>query len=238
REEGPAETSQTQAAAQSGQSGQSGQGGPGGTGLLIVTTTPRGLLVQVDDTAVDLTPMRTKVRPGSHRVALLDGDRKVYETTMDVRDGSIATLQKDLSAEQAGEPARPAVLAPPSSREQSQATVTPMDSSDTGQPNPSVGASTRAPAAFTTPRPIAGGQTPSLSGDGTGALSISSPGLYGVVWINGRPRGYPPLEVRNLPSGPVKIEVRVNGVQKRSSTVVVRAGSTTPVRIQSQEPSP
>jgi hypothetical protein len=34
------------------------------SGLLIVSTTPRGMLVQVDEVNVDLTPLRTKVKPG------------------------------------------------------------------------------------------------------------------------------------------------------------------------------
>jgi len=51
------------------------------SGLLLVTTTPRGLLVQVDDVPVDLTPTRASLRVGSHHVALFDGNRKIYETT-------------------------------------------------------------------------------------------------------------------------------------------------------------
>jgi hypothetical protein len=76
---------------------------------------------------------------------------------------------------------------------------------------------------------------PAPAASGSGALSITSPGLYGVVWINGRARGYPPLEVRNVPVGPVKVEVRVNGVEKRASTVVVRPGSTTNVKLTAAE---
>src|SRR6185503_9588337 len=68
-------------------------------------------LVHVDDTPVDLTPMKTKVRPGAHRVALLDGDRKVYETTVDIREGATATILRDLSAERA-EAARPVAAVP------------------------------------------------------------------------------------------------------------------------------
>ena len=213
-----------------------------GSGLLIVTTIPRGLLVQVDDTAIDLTPMRTKVRPGSHRVSLLDGDRKVYETTMDVRDGAIATLQKDLSAEQAAEAPRSAAISPPLAREKQSPSIggAATESSGVRQANAAAGSGRLLPdRAVPTPLlPNAGAANPSLSGGANGALSISSPGLYGVVWINGRPRGYPPLEVRDLPPGLAKVEVRVNGMQKRSSMVMVKAGATTPVRIQSQEPSP
>ena len=86
---------------------------PPASGLLIVSTTPRGLLVHVDEAAIDLTPMRTKVKPGSHRVALFDGDRKVYEATVDVKDGGTATLVKDLPVEMAVEMAPPREAPPP-----------------------------------------------------------------------------------------------------------------------------
>jgi hypothetical protein len=75
-------------------------------------------------------------------------------------------------------------------------------------------------------------------GPNTGALAISSPGLYGVVWINGRPRGYPPVEVSDMPAGPTKVEVRVNGIEKRSSTVVVHPGVTTAVTLRSTAMTP
>jgi hypothetical protein len=65
----------------------------------------------------------------------------------------------------------------------------------------------------------------------TGALQITSPGLYGVVWVNGRPRGYPPLEVGDLGRGPAKVEVRVNGIERRGTTVVVAPGRITPVSL-------
>jgi hypothetical protein len=197
------------------------------SGLLIVTTTPRGLLVQIDDSAVDLTPMRTRVKPGSHRVILMDGDRKVYETTVDVREGATTPLFKDLGApEPPVEAPRAVVTVPavsaPTARED---TVPPTS------PAPQEVAISR-PAGLVASRPAPQLVPPPAE---TGVLSISSPGLYGVVWINGRARGYPPLEVRNVPTGQVKVEVRVNGVQKRASTVVVRPGATTAVKLTSEE---
>ncbi len=197
---------------------------PPASGLLIVTTTPRGLLVQVDDVGVDLTPMRTKVRPGSHRVTLLDGDRKVYETTVDVREGATATLLKDFPPEPAPEAPR---------------AVAPVAATTSADP---VAARNDGPRTTTTPAPTSTIRTPTPSpasgpsaGTGTGTLDISSPGLYGVVWVNGRPRGYPPLVIRDLPVGKTKVEVRVNGIQKRSATIVVKPGLTTDVQLRSQE---
>ena len=180
-------------------------------GLLIVSTTPRGLLVHVDDAAVDLSPMRVKVKPGSHRVALFDGDRKVYEATIDVKDGGTATLVKDLPVEMAVEVSQPRETQPPT------------------PPTPAPVARAEAPRAVAarTPRPrLTPAIPPPVASEDPGALHITSPGLYGVVWVNGRPRGYPPLDVDDVAVGPVKVEVRVNGIEKRAATVTVAAGRT------------
>jgi hypothetical protein len=188
---------------------------PPSSGLLIVSTTPRGLLVHVDDAAVDLSPMRTKVKPGSHRVALFDGDRKVYEATVDVKEGGTATLVKDLPVETASETSPPREGPPPPP-----APAPPVTRADTPR---AVAMRTPVPLAPRS-RPASVVPPPVPSTVDTGTLQITSPGLYGVVWVNGRPRGYPPLEVGELASGPAKIEVRVNGIEKRTATVVVAPG--------------
>jgi PEGA domain len=188
-------------------------------GLIVVTTNPRGLLVRVDETPIDLTPMRTKVRSGSHRVALFDGDRKVYETTLDVKEGGTATLQKDLPSEKGAEPSH---AAPP--------IASPALAAADESPR-----AIAAPVSDPTPRPAPPPLTPppGALATTTGTLEVSSPGLYGVVWINGRPRGYPPLAIGDLPTGPTKVEVRVNGIQKRTSTVVIQPGVTTSINLRS-----
>lgn len=191
---------------------------PPPSGLIIVTTTPRGLLVHVDEAAIDLTPMRTKVRPGSHRVALFDGNRKVYETTLDVKEGGTATLLKDIPTSPDGVSESPHAIPPP-------APVAPMAKEE----SPRLTAAA-APAPAPQPPPTLAA-SPAAAATDTGALQITSPGLYGVVWVNGRPRGYPPLEVGELAGGPVKIEVRVNGIEKRAMTVVVAPGRTTIVKV-------
>jgi hypothetical protein len=205
------------------------------TGLLIVTTTPRGLLVQVDDSPVDLTPMRSRVSPGSHRVALLDGDRKVYESTFAVKEGATATVVKDLSAEIVAE--RKPNSAPAAMFQAQPATSPPPTSSGMAKkdeaPNPEL-----VPVAQIEPAPRRATRTSVFSGPSRGTLAISSPGLYGVVWVNGRPRGYPPVEVADMPAGPIKVEVRVNGVEKRASTVVVQPGVTTAVTLRSRASNP
>lgn len=176
----------------------SGPSSPG-TGVLLVSTTPRGLLVKVDGKGMDLSPMRVSVPVGSHRVALLDGDRVLFETTVDVAEEQVVTVLKDLSADLAPKPAAPAA-----------APAAPAPPAESPQP-----------AAL----------PPAAPAKVTGGLEVASPGLYGEIWVNGRPQGFPPLKLDNLAPGPVKIEVRVNGVVKRSATANVVAGETTPVRV-------
>ena len=198
------------------------------SGLLIVTSTPRGMLVHLDDAPLDLTPMKVKVKAGSHRVALLDGDRRVYETTVDVKEGATATIVRDLPADRTTDGSRAAgVLAPGQLAGEANrpSTSTPPPTA----PLAAVPAVAAAPSAAQQ----AGAAPLSTSAQDLGGLDIASPGLYEVVWINGRPRGYPPLAVRDLPAGPVQVEVRVNGVQKRAAIANVRAGSTTAVTLRS-----
>jgi len=247
-------------------------------GTLIVTTTPRGLLVQVDETPIDLTPMRVHLKTGTHRVALLDGSRRVYETSVDVKDGATATLLRDLSPEVPLEAAHPATssfaeakfaaagVAPTAVPAGSVAPAAATAPSSPPAPSsfasgPSTSATTH--AASSRPESARAAETvafaakqgsPSLSRTGvgtgmgggalvaassphstspagTGSLYVTSPGIYGVVWINGRPRGYPPLTVSELSPGPVKVEIRVNGVQKRAASVVVQPSRTQPVEL-------
>ncbi|MHB8875811.1 MAG: hypothetical protein ACYC8T_19155 [Myxococcaceae bacterium] len=51
------------------------------------------------------------------------------------------------------------------------------------------------------------------------------------MWINDRPYGFPPLVAKNLPAGPAKVEIRVDGVVRRTKTADVTASRRTTVRI-------
>jgi hypothetical protein len=189
-----------------------------GTGMLLVSTTPRGLLVQLDGAPMDLTPMRAPVKVGSHRVALFDGDRKLYDTTVDITEGNVATVLKDLSVETAPKEA-PRVDAKPVEV----ARVEPRPAVKPTEPPPS-----RVPAPVEKPAPVPEPVIPTSEKSG---VAISAPGLYGEVWVNGRPVGFAPVTVEDLKPGPVKIEVRVNGVVKRSTTALVEAGQIKAVRV-------
>lgn len=183
-----------------------------GTGMLLVSTTPRGLLVQLDGAPMDLTPMRAPVKVGSHRVALFDGDRKVYDTTVDITEGNVAMVLKDLSIE----------VAP---KEAARVEPKPVEVVARVEPKPSETPAARAvekPAPVAVPEPVASAKS---------GVAISAPGVYGEVWLNGRPVGFAPVTVEDLKPGLVKIEVRVNGVVKRSTTALVEAGQIKPVRV-------
>ncbi|NNC15348.1 PEGA domain-containing protein [Corallococcus exiguus] len=184
-------------------------------GLLLVTSTPPGLVVMVDGRAVDMTPARLPVSAGAHRVVLAQGDRRLYEETVEVDADSVRSLNRDLSAELTPSTPKPAVA--------QVAAVAPASPPAAGGPV----ASPRDPEPTKPPEPSVAKAAVAQRGD----LEVTSPGLYGEVWINGRPYGFPPISAQALPSGPAKVEVRVNGEVKRRMTVEVEPGRSTRVRV-------
>lgn len=182
-------------------------------GLLVVSTVPRGLVVQLDGELLDITPLRATVKTGSHRLTLLDGERRVYEGPLEVKEG-VNSVLKDVTAELAATKPAPAPTpapapAPVAAEPAVAARVEPVE------PKPAA------------PKPVA----PVAPKATTGGLDISAPGLYAEVWINGRPYGFSPVTASSLPAGPAKIELRVNGMVKRTKSVTVIAGETTPVKV-------
>ncbi|MCY1036021.1 PEGA domain-containing protein [Corallococcus sp. BB11-1] len=183
-------------------------------GLLLVTSTPPGLVVLVDGRAVDMTPARLPVSAGSHRVVLAQGDRHLYSETVEVDEDAVRSLNRDLTAELAPAAARPTPPAP-----------APVVTTATA-PAPTA----RSPEAAPPPEPSVA-KAAVAQGPRLGDLEVSSPGLYGEVWINNRPYGFPPVSALALPAGPARLEVRVNGEVKRRMTVEVEPGRSTRVRV-------
>ena len=198
------------------------------TGLLLVSTTPRGLLVHVDDAPVDLTPTRASLKVGPHRVSLFDGDRKVFETSVEVKVGSPTTLARDLSSE-ITPPSRPVVAAVPFAKDNEPAPAPTRPATRAA----ALPATNLAPGSVVMARAPSRKVAPLIAP--TGGLEVTSPGLYGEIWINGRPWGFPPVRAGDLPAGPTRIGVRVNGVEERSAIVAVKPGLTTSVRLSRQE---
>ncbi len=97
-------------------------------------------------------------------------------------------------------------------------------------PRPTVSSSAtpppaRAPVRTPTPRPAP------RAAQAVGSLEVSSPNVYGDVYVNGRAYGPAPRVVRGIPVGAARVEIRVDGDARRSRTVRVREGARTPVRI-------
>ncbi|WP_428266705.1 PEGA domain-containing protein [Haliangium sp.] len=63
-----------------------------------------------------------------------------------------------------------------------------------------------------------------------GELYIISPNVYGEIYINGQKRGFPPLVVKDIPVGVVRVEVKVQGETRRAKTVRVSEDERTQVR--------
>jgi hypothetical protein len=192
---------------------RAGEAGGPSTGVLLISTTPRGLLVQLDEAALDLTPARATVKAGAHKVSLYDGERRLLETTVQVSAGEVATLRRDLTAE--------------------------MEAAGAQRPRETVGEA-GAPAAALKPAALQPAAPPETAAreipaaapaQARGGLDITSPGLYAEVWINGRSYGFPPVAARNLPVGMAEIEVRVNGAVKRKAKATVQAGQVVSLKV-------
>ncbi|MCP3168425.1 PEGA domain-containing protein [Myxococcus qinghaiensis] len=181
-------------------------------GLLLVTSTPPGLVVQVDGKAVDMTPARLPLRAGTYRVALAQGDRRLVEETVELEEDAVHSLNRDVSGQLTPVVTRPAApTSPPVTVAAPAAAVEPP--------------AAHAPVASAAPAVTKAAAT------GRGELDITSPALYGEVWVNNRPYGFPPLVAQNLPAGPARVEVRVNGEVKRRMSVEVEPGRRTAVRV-------
>lgn len=57
-----------------------------------------------------------------------------------------------------------------------------------------------------------------------GELYILSPNVHGAIFINGEDKGFPPMVVKRIPTGKVKIEIRVDGAVRRTKTISVEKG--------------
>lgn len=185
-------------------------------GILLVTSTPAGLIVELDGKRLDGTPLRVPVPAGSHTVALFQGSEKLFEERVNVNEGSVATVNADVSAKLAPPP-------PPKTE-----TVAASRSMDT---NPGAGRPTT-PAPTPTPPPAAPkpAEKPAEAPSAVGELHIISPNAYGEVWINGKSVGFPPIVAKNLPVGTVTVEIRVDGAVRRSMTAKVDEGKRNTVR--------
>jgi len=187
------------------------------SGLLLVTSTPPGLVVQVDGKNVDMTPARLSLRVGTYRVALAQGDRKLTDESVEIAEDAVRSVNHDLTEQLAPPPVAAKAAPPPAA----------VAEPPPAPPSPVTAAPAATPAAATSaPTTVA-----QAAVSGKGELDITSPSIYGEVWVNNRPYGFPPLIAQDIPAGTARVEVRVNGQVKRRMSVAVEPGRRVAVRV-------
>jgi hypothetical protein len=182
-------------------------------GLLLVTSVPTGLSVEIDGRRSEFTPLRKSLEVGPHQVVIFRRDEPVFRKTVVVTKDGVATVDADLTPEKPIEPEpRPAPIEP-------KPTPTPVE------PKPgSVDAKPSRSANEPTPPPV------SASVSEVGEVLVLQAGLVGDVFIQGVGYGPPPVLAKSLPVGEVSVELRADGSVKRKKTVVVEKGRRTNVQ--------
>ncbi len=170
------------------------------TGLLLVTSVPTGLSVEVDGRRSEFTPLRKVMDVGPHTVVIYRRDEPVFRKTVNVPKDGVATVDADLTPEKVERP------------EPAPAPVEPKPA--VADPKPPVAAPVTNPAA---PPPVV---KPAPNGD-TGEVLVMQAGLVGDVFIEGVSYGPPPVLAKAVPVGEVSVELRADGSVKRKKIVVV-----------------
>lgn len=183
---------------------------------LLVTSTPIGLVVELDGTRVDLTPARLTVDPGPHSVVLLKGDTRLYEKRVSVATGAVLSIDPDLSNEL--RPSDPPQLVAALDSTHTSATDATVPQKETAREKEQP--ANIAPIVANTPVAVA-----------VGEVYVVSPEIYGEIFINGKNYGYPPLVAKDVTAGKASVEVRVNGSTRRSMTVDVNAQRRVTARV-------
>jgi hypothetical protein len=184
---------------------------------ILVTSLPAGLIIELDGARKDLTPAKLSVPPGSHTVALLKGDNRLYSRTVSPSGGQVVTVDADLTEK----------LAPPPPEEKE---TPPPEPAPAPPPEP-VKVAEKPAAPETPPTPPSPAPTSPVA-KAFGELQITSLNVHGEVFVDGRSVGFSPVVAKNLPAQSTKIEIKVDGRVRRTKTVQVVAGKRTPVRIE------
>lgn len=168
------------------------------TGTLLVTSQPSGLIVEIDGQRLSGTPVHQEISAGPHEVVIFRGDRRVFERRVSLAAGKVLSLDPDLRAklEEMDRAAEAVVVQ-----------NKPETVKQPKKPEPVV-------KAWVEPKPVAFGE-----------LHVISPNVYGSVFINGEDRGFPPVVIKKLPVGLVKVEIRVDGAVRRHKNVKVSKDS-------------
>lgn len=188
-------------------------------GSLLVTSSPSGLVVEVDGTRRDFTPAKVVVTVGSHVVSIWKGGARLFQRTLEVEPNQVALVDADLTAQLAPPPV--AKVEPPPEPVKEVVPEKPPEKAKEPPPPPRP----VEPVVVAAPVPVAPASA------ATGELLIESLNVYGEVFVNGVSVGFPPVVAKKLPTEQTTIEVRVDGAVRRKRVVEVVANKRTTVRI-------
>ena len=182
---------------------------PPPVGMAVITSIPKAR-VEVAGHGGGSTPFRAEDLPvGTHEVSFFVDGAKVHSTTIKVGSDSVELMDVDLAPYLKPEP-----------KPEPKPTPAPIPA-----PIP-------APAAAPEPTPAPGAATAEAEpAEATGELFVSSPNIFGNIWINGKNHGPTPIVAKNLPVGPVTIEVRVGKNVRRTENAVVTADTRKKITI-------
>lgn len=181
------------------------------TGLLLVTSVPTGLSVEIDGKRSEFTPLRKVLDVGSHQVVIFRRDEPVFRKVVNVPKDGVATVDADLTPpDPKPDPIEPKVPVP------------------TPEPKPVVAEPVSKP-----PEPTGGtepARPPAAASTDTGEVLVLQAGVVGDVFIEGVGYGPPPVLAKTVRVGDVTVELRADGSVKRKKTVVVEKGRRTNVQ--------
>lgn len=175
-------------------------------GAAVITSLPKGLRFEIQGVAEGATPASLATLPvGSHTVQFFHEGKVVHTGRIDVKPGGLELLDVDLQD----------AVAPPKAPEP--APVQPV------APDTQPGTASIAPPVV--PDPVPPTPAPSGSPDAVvGSLFVESPNAPGEVWANGKKCGpMAPVVCKDLPVGPVTVEIKVGKNVVRTTTAVVEA---------------
>ena len=174
------------------------------TGLLLVTSVPTGLSVELDGKRADNTPLRRRLDVGPHEVIVRRSDGQTFRRLVTVEEDGIATVDADL-----GEPPPPPEPKPTPLEPAPKPTPPPPEDQRAVTPPPATGSPSAAAA-----------HAPGLVGE----VLVLQGGLVGDVYIGGVAYGPPPVLAKGITEGEATVELRSDGNVKRRKVVTVEAG--------------
>lgn len=173
-------------------------------GLILVTSTPTGLMVSVDGRPADLTPARIELPAGGHSVTIRKGERVLHAREITLSAGGVSAVDFDAT--------RALAELEPKAAPKVEEAPRPEPKPEPPKPKPAVAEADPLPP----PAP-----KPERAVD-VGEVEVVSPNVYGEVWVNGARVGFPPIVAKAVPVGSARIEIRVDGAVRKSKTVTVR----------------